>query len=207
MKLEDVREQCEQSLYYYAQVMFPTRYFGEVHEEMFLFFEKSLRDAMEKGDGDNAAALIPRDHQKALTLDTKIATPSGWKYLKDIQVGDYVFGKDGLPKTVQALHPVVEQAVYEVELDDGRVLKASPEHLWEVTCPSNTKDKEVVKSTKDIEKNYISQRFDKRNGKHYNEYRYFVTAPKPVQYAEKDLEIDPYTLVPWIVTGKQLLYL
>lgn len=78
MTLDEIREQCEQSLYFYAQVMFPKRYFGDVHEEMFMFFERSLKDAMEKGEGDNAAALIPRDCQKSFC----IAVACSWAITK-----------------------------------------------------------------------------------------------------------------------------
>lgn len=68
MKVEDIRQQCEQDLFTYAQVMFPTRYFGDVHRDMFAFFQKSLEEAMRTGQGDNAGALIPRDHQKSFCI-------------------------------------------------------------------------------------------------------------------------------------------
>lgn len=199
--LDQIRQECEQDLFTYAQMMFPDRYFGDVHQEMFGFFQESLMNVMESGDGDNSCALIPRDHQKALALYSRIATPQGWVKMGDIREGDLVFGKDGLPKVVQKLHPIVEQAMFEVELDDGRTVHCNEEHLWEVTCPSNTGQKEVVKPLKDIRKNYISNRFDKRNGKSYNEYRYFITAPDPVRYPKRDLPIDPYTLGMWLGDG------
>ncbi|QDP52431.1 MAG: putative terminase large subunit [Prokaryotic dsDNA virus sp.] len=75
---EQIRKDCESSLYTYAQVMFPERYFGDVHEEMFHFFQKSLETAMEKGEGDNAAALVPRDHQKSFC----IAVACSWAITK-----------------------------------------------------------------------------------------------------------------------------
>jgi len=78
MKLEEIRQNCENSLYYYAQLMFPNRYFGDVHEEMFRFFQKSLESAMESGNGDNAAALVPRDHQKSFC----IAVACSWAITK-----------------------------------------------------------------------------------------------------------------------------
>jgi uncharacterized protein YacL (UPF0231 family) len=78
MNINDIREQAESSLYYYAQLMFPNRYFGDVHEQMFRFFENSLRKSMENGEGDNAAALIPRDHQKSFC----IAVACSWAITK-----------------------------------------------------------------------------------------------------------------------------
>ena len=64
----EIRKECEQDLFLYAQMMFPNRYFGDVHQDMFAFFQQSLEKAMESGDGDNAAALIPRDHQTSFCI-------------------------------------------------------------------------------------------------------------------------------------------
>lgn len=75
---EAYRKACEADLYTYAQMMFPNRYFGDVHEDMFYFFQKSLEEAMETGEGDNAAALIPRDHQKSFC----IAVACSWAVTK-----------------------------------------------------------------------------------------------------------------------------
>lgn len=75
---QEIRQECEQDLYLYAQMMFPNRYFGDVHQDMFAFFQKSLEKAMESGDGDNAAALIPRDHQKSFC----IAVACSWAITK-----------------------------------------------------------------------------------------------------------------------------
>ena len=41
---------------------------------------------------------------KALALDTKVFTPNGYKLMRDIQVGDYVFGKNGKPTKVIATY-------------------------------------------------------------------------------------------------------
>jgi hypothetical protein len=68
MTLDEIRTRCENDLYYYAQMMFPDRYFGDVHEEMFLYFQRSLERGMKEGVGDNAAALIPRDHGKSFCI-------------------------------------------------------------------------------------------------------------------------------------------
>lgn len=76
--IDNIRLECENSLYTYAQVMFPNRYFGDVHEEMFNFFQRSLEKAMKNGEGDNAAALIPRDHQKSFC----IAVACSWAITK-----------------------------------------------------------------------------------------------------------------------------
>lgn len=76
--LDTVRTECENDLFTFAQLMFPKRYFGDVHEQMFRFFQNSLEKAMADGQGDNAAALIPRDHQKSFC----IAVATAWVITK-----------------------------------------------------------------------------------------------------------------------------
>lgn len=73
MSLEQDRLECENDLFFYAQLMFPERVFGDVHEDMFRYFQNSFEKGMESGDGDNAAALIPRDHQKSFCMAVAVS--------------------------------------------------------------------------------------------------------------------------------------
>lgn len=76
--IEQIRTECENDLFTYAQVMFPNRYFGDLHRGMFNFFQQSLETAMEEGNGDNSGALVPRDHQKSFC----IAVATSWAITK-----------------------------------------------------------------------------------------------------------------------------
>jgi len=78
MSNKQYRLECENDLFTYAQVMFPKRYFGDVHQDMFMFFQRSLEKAILTGEGDNASALIPRDHQKSFC----IAVACSWAITK-----------------------------------------------------------------------------------------------------------------------------
>jgi hypothetical protein len=73
MSIDNIRAECEDSLYTYAQIMFPNRYFGDVHRDFFMFFEESLKRGLEGGKGDNSAALIPRDHQKSFGIAVAVS--------------------------------------------------------------------------------------------------------------------------------------
>ena len=77
-ELEQARKICEQDLFTYAQMMFPKRYFGDLHRDLFYFFQESLKEAMSEGLGDNAGALVPRDHQKSFC----IAVACSWAITK-----------------------------------------------------------------------------------------------------------------------------
>lgn len=46
---------------------------------------------------------------KAIPNDTLIPTPDGWRKVGDIKIGDYLFGKDGLPTKVLNTYPQGEK--------------------------------------------------------------------------------------------------
>src|SRR3712207_157568 len=72
---------------------------------------------------------------KALALDTPIATPTGWKTMGEVRVGDRVFGSDGRPTTVVAATDVMTgRPCYEVHFSDGSVVVADAQHQWVTRC-------------------------------------------------------------------------
>ncbi len=69
---------------------------------------------------------------KALHVDAKVQTPSGWIRMGDIKVGDIILGGDGEPCTVMAVFPQGEKEIYEVTFDDGSKTRCCIEHNWKV---------------------------------------------------------------------------
>lgn len=68
---------------------------------------------------------------KALSLDTVLATPSGFTTMGEVQVGDYLFDEQGLPCRVTYKSPVFQgQVLYRVKLGDGSVFTADAGHRW-----------------------------------------------------------------------------
>ena len=59
-------------------------------------------------DGKSSAWVItvPFRHGKALEVNTLIPTPDGFKKIKDLKPGDYVYGEDGKPVRVIAKSPI-----------------------------------------------------------------------------------------------------
>ena len=66
---------------------------------------------------------------KALDDNTLLPTPSGYKLVKDIQIGDRLFDMDGHTTTVQAIYKHQNKKAYQVTLDDGRSFICCNEHL------------------------------------------------------------------------------
>lgn len=68
--------------------------------------------------------------QKALALDTPIATPGGWSTMADLVVGDFVFDEQGDPTEVVSKSPVWESDTYRVMFSDGALIDACKDHQW-----------------------------------------------------------------------------
>lgn len=77
--------------------------------------------------------MFGRKNGKALSVDTDIPTPDGWKKMGDLQVGDRVFAADGTPAEIIVASPVHENHdCYQVTFSDGAKIVADGEHLWAV---------------------------------------------------------------------------
>lgn len=149
----------------------------------------------------NEYDAMPRGFAKAQSLDSRVLTPTGWVRMGDLTQGDFVMGADGKAKKILGFSPTTEMDLYRLSTRDGRSTLCNLDHLWEVTCPSNTGKKKVVKKTSEILKNFKSQRLDKRTGTPFTEYRYFIDTCAPLKFKEKELPLDPYTLGLWLGDG------
>ena len=109
--------------------------------------------------------LCSRRAGKALALDTPIPTPSGFKKMEDIHVGDYVFGQNGKPtKVTFESETFYNHKCYKVKFDDGDTVVADADHLWEVTDVNRRSDFNMfaVKTTEelynDMQRGIVKQR-------------------------------------------------
>jgi len=68
---------------------------------------------------------------KALTEDTPIRVPGGWKNMGEIQVGDHVMAPDGSYTAVTGVYPQGVTPTLRVTFEDGRTAVTCPEHLWQ----------------------------------------------------------------------------
>ncbi len=73
---------------------------------------------------------------KALDVDTPIPTPTGWKCMGELVVGDVVFDESGQPTRVTAAFDIMhDHPCYEVVFSDGSSLIADAQHEWvSYTC-------------------------------------------------------------------------
>ncbi len=88
-------------------------------------------------DTAQAPQSKPLNSQSATTghaqpLDEPVLTPSGWRSIGELQVGDEVYAHDGTVTYITGVYPQGEQEVFRVELEDGRFTRATADHLWQL---------------------------------------------------------------------------
>ena len=140
-----------------------------------------------------------RGSAKALALNELVyLEEGGTKTIEEVQVGDHIYGYDGKPTKVLAKSEVFkDKNTYTVELSDGRVVTCSDDHLWSVKQKGSVgglcKEFKTLTTEEMFNTQYYYQLEDERNpsGK---ESKYYLPLANPVEYAEKALPIDPYTI-------------
>ncbi len=70
---------------------------------------------------------------KQQPVDSLVMTPSGWKEIGFINVGDFVIGSDGKKTRVNGVFPQGLKKNYRVTFSDGTSVEAGDEHLWTVS--------------------------------------------------------------------------
>lgn len=134
--------------------------------------------------------FLPPRHGKLLPSNTPVLTTKGWKLHGELNVGDYVFGQDGLPKKVLANSGIYKWDVNEITFNDGKKILAANEHLWKlmVEYDDHKGRREVIMETQEI--------FKKRHRR-----RPYIQVSKPLELPKKELPIDPYVLGCWLGDG------
>ena len=147
------------------------------------------------------ACQCPRESAKAQSLDSKVLTKYGWAKIGQLKEGIPLISPSGGTTRVTHLHQIDKMDLYRITFRGGASTLCNLDHLWRVKCPSNTKQKELVLPLRDIIKNYRKERFDHRFKTKYMECRYYVDLPKLIEFSERNLPIDPYTLGVWLGDG------
>ncbi len=147
---------------------------------------------------------------KALSLDTPLATPSGWTTMGDVEVGDQLIGADGRPVTVVAATEIMQgRPCYEVEFSDGEVITADAQHQWLTwTRAARRYDRQLrggvreiatpvppaVVTTEQVAATVRCSSADARPN-------HAVALCEPLQLPDAELPIPPYALGCWLGDG------
>lgn len=139
------------------------------------------------------ADLFVIDDPHALEINTPIPTPNGFVAIKDLKVGDYVFGPDGEPVKVIAKSDIWhDRKLYSVTTDDGEEILCDSRHLWSVRS-----DTRLAASHKTYRAEELAE-WTKSS-------RPCLPRHSPVDYPERKLPIDPWVLGAWLGDGTSSL--
>lgn len=149
---------------------------------------------------DGEVFIVKGYGAKALSLDSELFTLEGRTTIGKCQVGDRIFGADGKLTTITAKSEIFHKPMYRINLNDGRSIEVSEDHLNPVvinTNPNNTvRWEEYVLTTKELMQHPLlhTKKGNLRHRGTTSKSLVFVKNIKPLEYPEANLEIDPYTL-------------
>ena len=134
---------------------------------------------------------------KGLTYSTRIPTPTrnGYTLMGELEVGDFVFARDGSQTMVTDIFELGERDVYRITFQDGRYSLCDKDHLWKVY---STKTHTTVLTTEQLMKvykrpnnNHLCER--RKNWDNYD-YPYSIPINEIVRYPYQPVPIDPWVL-------------
>lgn len=141
---------------------------------------------------------------KGLPLDTPIATEDGFKLMKDLNIGDKVFDKDGKLCSVTAKSEIHNNPCYKITFDNSESIIADHEHRWLISFSTSKSGKhrgEYIHKVMTTEE--LSWYLDS-----IKDHKVSTNIPKilnvsPIDMEYKELPIDPYVLGCWLGDGSK----
>lgn len=86
---------------------------------------------------------------KALAIDTKIPTPTGWTTMEAVKVGDSLIDREGeITKVIGITDIMLDRPCYRISFSNGDVITADENHIWFVEI-STQADTAVYAETKE----------------------------------------------------------
>jgi phosphate starvation-inducible PhoH-like protein len=122
---------------------------------------------------------------RAQPYDARVLTPSGFRSIGSVQVGDLVIGSSGEPTPVLGVYPQGRRQVYRVTTQDGASTVACGEHLWTVATPGDRRrGRTRVLTTEEM--------IGRLRRGHVR--RFEIPMMAPARQAETEVPIDPYAM-------------
>jgi phosphate starvation-inducible protein PhoH and related proteins len=124
---------------------------------------------------------------RAQPLDRQVLTPSGFRPIGSLRVGDLVVGSDGRPTPVLGVYPQGRREIFRVRSQDGAGTLCCGEHLWFVTT---LYDRKHGKSGRVMETRDMIGRL-----RRHHQHRFELPLlSSPVQFESREVPVDPYAL-------------
>ena len=125
---------------------------------------------------------------KSAATHMRVITPTGLRRFGDLQVGDQVMGRDGLPHNVIGVYPQGVLPAYRVTFSDGASTLVSDDHLWAVNSAVRKKRGLLNRV---LTTNEIRQRLYDAAGN----ARHYIPISEPMHFGQTaQLPLPPYLL-------------
>jgi phosphate starvation-inducible PhoH-like protein len=145
----------------------------------------ALQRLMERGTIEVAPLAYMRGRSQPYF--SEVLTPSGFRPIGSLEVGDLVTGSDGRPTPVLGVYPQGRRSVFRVRSQDGASTLCCGEHLWAVTTPE---DRTRGKPARVLETQKMMGQL--RRG-HIHRFELPLLS-RPVEFEPRDVHLDPYAL-------------
>jgi replicative DNA helicase len=131
---------------------------------------------------------------KALRSTEPVLTPSGWKPIGELSVGEMVVSADGTPTEVIGVYPQGVRDLFTVTFDDGATVDADASHVWSVWTDNQVSESAaaVQMTTADLLSAGLVDNRPSWSNQRGLKWRIPVVAP--VEHPKADLPIAPYLL-------------
>ena len=185
---------------------------GEFHGQPFKLLpwqEKVVRDVFGTvRDNDptmrqyNTAYIeIPKKNGKALDLFSMIPTPTGWKTMSELGVGDKVFDERGMPVSVVAVSDIItDEDSYRLTFRDGSTIVAGENHQWQVEVYYRRGVSQIM-STKEIYDLYQRRMMSHAGCADATRSVIRIPVALPLDLPDVELPVDPYLYGYWLGNG------
>jgi hypothetical protein len=139
-------------------------------------------------DGADTLIADPPGLGKESPVDTKVITPTGWRRMGDLVVGDFVIGSQGTPVKVTGVFPQGVKPSYRVTFRDGASVECGREHLWTVTSRLRTRFNKppVTKTLAELDDAGLVGKDGKA--------KWRIPLVEPVRFTPKEYILSPYTM-------------
>ncbi len=124
---------------------------------------------------------------RAQPLSSPVLTPSGFRPLGSLEVGDLVVGSDGLPTSVLGVYPQGRKQVFRLRAQDGATTLCCSEHLWRVRTPD---DRRRGRPGRVVE---TGEMIGRLRTAHQHRFELPLLSA-PAEFVPREVRIDPYAL-------------
>jgi superfamily II DNA or RNA helicase len=145
---------------------------------------------------------------KEQPVDALVLTPSGYRAIGGLKVGDMVIGSSGKPIAVTGVYPQGVKASYRFTMSDGSTVEAGDEHLWTVeywsggrTLKRLTLTTHQIRTGAVLEQSRPSGQKSRLNLARTKLYVPMLSGPVEFAAAQEPLPIEPYLLGQLIANG------